>query len=292
MRISRKILILSDKVDKTLFHNIQKYTDNAVYTSSYRWLIFRIQTGKVAIFDSRNNVDLDSYDLVYFKQYGLETRACATYLQAKGIPFLNQDLGSNYIYNKLDQYILLGCNNFLLPDSIYTSHQNLIEIAKDNTYPFILKSITSSLGNDNYLIQNYEQLREVLCENPKTPFVMQEYIPNDFDYRVLVLGHKVGTVLKRQRRDASDHRNNAYLGAQEEEVIKPDKSIIEISVKTSRLLNKDIAGIDLIFDEKTKQYYIIELNSKPLFTYDTRISSEVPQFTKYIDHYLEKKPTS
>lgn len=288
MNNPHKILILSDKIDKTLSLNIQKYSVNTIFRSSYKSLIFKIEKDKVEIFDTLNLLDLSEYDLVYFKQYGLETRACATYLQSKNIPFLNQDLGNNFIYNKLDQYVLLGSNGFLIPESIYTSHKKLKEISKTVSYPFILKSIVSSLGNDNFLIQSHEELIQVLDSNPKIPFVMQEFIPNNFDYRVLILGGKLGTVLQRKRQNNSDHRNNAYLGATEEEISSPDSKMVEISINASKLLNKNIAGVDLIFDEKTKQYYIIELNSKPSFTYNTSISSEVPQFTKFIDEYLEK----
>jgi glutathione synthase/RimK-type ligase-like ATP-grasp enzyme len=126
-----------------------------------------------------------------------------------------------------------------------------------------------------------------LDSNKNIPFIIQEFIANDFDYRVLILGNKLGTVLKRSRQNKNDHRNNTALGAREDEVLSPDKKAVDLSIEISNYLNKDVAGVDLIFDELTKQYYIIEINSKPCFTYDSEVSSEVSQFTKYIDSIID-----
>lgn len=281
--MAKKILFLSTRMHGTLHRNLQKHSSNEIFYTTYKDLTFEIKPGKVEIYDTRNNLFLEQYELVYFKQYSVETNACVVFLLEKGISFLNKDLAFNFIYNKLAQYVKLGLGGLLIPDSFYGSSTQLLKAAKQMQFPIILKSIESSLGKDNFLIKNYEELENVLENNKKKSFVIQKYIPNSFDYRVLILGGQLGTVLKRIRQNADDHRNNTALGAIEEEIASPPQEMIDLSVKVANLLGKDIAGVDLIFDEDTKQYFIIESNSKPCFTNDTLVSSEVPQFTKYID---------
>lgn len=284
--MAKKILILSTKIDNVLFTNIQKYSVNKIYRSSYKSLNFTIEQGKVEIYDRANELYLNDYDLVYFKQYSIETSACVAFLQDQNIPFLNRDLGSNFIFNKLAQYVKLAHAGYLVPKSIYSSHKGLKELAKDIQYPIILKSIASSLGKDNFLVKSYAELVNILESNTEIPFIIQEFIPNNFDYRVLILGGKLGTVLKRTRQNSSDHRNNTALGAHEDEISTPDEVLVQLSIEVANTLGKDIAGVDLIFDEVSKRHYVIEVNSKPSFTYDASISSEVPQFTKYIDSMI------
>jgi glutathione synthase/RimK-type ligase-like ATP-grasp enzyme len=281
--MKKKILILSNRIDRVLHDNLQKHSKNDVYYSSYRFLSFKIKQSKVEIYDHKNNLSLDEYSLVYFKQYELETSACIIFLEEKDIPFFNKDLGKNFIFNKLSQYIKLGLCDFLIPESFHSSHKIMKEAGKTMNYPLILKSISSSLGKDNFLVKDHKELCEILSSNRKTSFVIQEFIDNSFDYRILTLGNNLGTALKRIRQNKNDHRNNVALGAIEVEVISPPKELVSISIAAANCLNKDIAGVDLIFDVITNRYYIIEINSKPFFTNDTNVSSEVPQFTKYMD---------
>ncbi len=282
----KKILILSNRINNKLYRNIQKHSNNDVYSTSYSLLSFNIEQNKVEIFDTANNLSLDQYNLVYFRQYEEETKACTLYLQEKGIPFLNKDIGENFVFNKLAQYVKLGFGGYLVPHTAYASHDGLKRVSEAFSYPFVLKSISSSLGQDNFLVNNYRELCSILDSNNKIPFLMQEFIQNSFDYRVLILGGELGTVLKRTRQNKADHRNNTALGALEEEINNPDKNMVDLSVSISKYLNKNVAGVDLIFDEISKRYYVIEINSKPSFTYDVNVSSEVPQFTKFIDSYI------
>jgi glutathione synthase/RimK-type ligase-like ATP-grasp enzyme len=285
--MAKKILILSSKVDKVLHKNMQEYSSNEIYYTSYPFLRFHIEPSKVDIFDTRNNLSLGDYDLVYFKQFSLETDACLVFLNHKGIPFLNKDLANYTITNKLAQYVKLGLGGYLIPNTVYGSYTELKNLSLNMEYPLIMKSINASLGRDNFLIKSHEELCSILDQNKGVSFLIQNYIENSFDYRVLILGNKLGTVLKRIRQNENDHRNNTALGALEVEVSFPDKKLVDLAIAVSTLLNKDVAGVDIIFDELSQQYYIIELNSKPCFTNDVTVSSEVPQFTKFIDSVLE-----
>lgn len=288
----KKILILSNRIDDDLYNAIQKHSKNNVFSSSYRYLNFSLEKGKVDIFDRANGLYLNQYDLVYFKQYQDITKACTIFLEENRIPFINRDIGKNFVFNKLAQYVKLALGNYPIPKTFYGSHKALKEMASGLKYPIILKSINSSLGQDNFLIKDEDELSKTLDLNSKVPFVLQEFIANNYDYRVLILGGELGTVLQRIRQNKSDHRNNTALGAKEVEITSPDRAMVDLSIDIAKYLDKDVAGIDLIFDEITKRYYIIEINSKPSFTYDTRISSEVPAFAKFIDLFVGNQSTS
>jgi len=124
-----------------------------------------------------------------------------------------------------------------------------------------------------------------LADFPARSFLFQRFIPNDFDFRFLVLGGKVGTISKRTRQNKDDHRNNAYVGATEEEVA-PDavsQAMKDDAIAAAEVFHRQVAGVDIIVDKNTGQHYILEVNASPGITFDESVLSELPQLSRYLD---------
>jgi len=102
-------------------------------------------------------------------------------------------------------------------------------------------------------------------------FIFQEFIPNDFDYRILTLKDSVGSVEKRIRQNKDEHRNNHFLGAKGEyvKVENTDNNLKEISIKAAKAMKRDIAGVDIIVNKENGEIYVIEVNPFPGITWDT-----------------------
>ena len=69
--------------------------------------------------------------------------------------------------------------------------------------------------NLNELEKLVRDLRKSETEEGRR-YMLQEYIENKGDYRVLILGEKVLGVMKRYRKDRQDFRNNFSMGGEVE----------------------------------------------------------------------------
>jgi glutathione synthase/RimK-type ligase-like ATP-grasp enzyme len=95
--------------------------------------------------------------------------------------------------------------------------------------------------------------------------MLQEYIPNDGDYRVLILGKKVLGVMRRTRQLAGEFRNNYSAGGSVEIADLPE-DIKQLAVKAAEVCGLSVAGVDVAFrDYDMKKPVIWEVNKGPQF---------------------------
>lgn len=128
----------------------------------------------------------------------------------------------------------------------------------------VLKSIRGTKGQDNYLVHSAEEIAHIVEENPDVEYILQNFIPNDGDYRVVTLGFEPYLTIYRSS-GGKDHRNNTSLGGDakvipQEEV---DPVILEMSRKAARAVNKRFAGVDVITNKETGEHSILEVNHTP-----------------------------
>jgi RimK family alpha-L-glutamate ligase len=94
---------------------------------------------------------------------------------------------------------------------------------------------------------------------------LQEYIKNDGDFRVWVLGEKVLGVMKRSSADKKEFRNNYSAGGNVEVADLPEE-VKEIAVKAAKVCGLAVAGVDVAFrDFDVKKPVIWEVNKGPQF---------------------------
>lgn len=234
-------------------------------------LEFKILDNKPSIYEPLSGRDLADNDLVFFRMWLKEVEratASAIYLRSKGVKFFDEDVYSHRALSKLTETFMMATSGLPVPNTFFSRPERIVEKLKNNSdfkFPLIVKNIRGLKGEDNYLVKDHKELVKILEGNPEIDFMVQDFIPNDFDYRFWVLGDKVKLVIKRSRQDKGSHLNNISQGAQAElvdaESIEP--SLLKEVVMASQIMKRNFTGVDVIVDNQTGKHYFLEVNNIP-----------------------------
>ncbi len=276
---------------------IQKYldTDNiAVDIESLQDLVYVNDGKRLRIYNPLAGTDLSLYDLVMFRTVrDQRTRAscCVQLLRLHEIPYIDAMYRPG-AYSKVSSDFRRTAHSLPVIPSIFTSAAQYRQLFSDDSplgYPFIFKDIQGRKGGGNYLVKSYEQLCQILNEHPLLEFVAQKFIPNDGDYRCLIMGSKIRVVFHRSAVEGN-HLNNTSQGGVSRLVdlseISPE--VQEDMIKAAHLDQIDLAGVDLIFDKVTNDHYIMEVNSSPQLTTGGFPEQKVSAFADYLKELLQQ----
>ena len=233
---------------------------------------------------------LTSFDAVYFKsyfRYHEQATAIAESLRAHNVTFVGKELQEYIPAYKLSQMARLSRAGLPIPFTIYlplehyaTNYEYLTKKLGDK---FIFKAINGSTGDDNYLVNSIEQLQEIVAANPELQFIAQAFIPNDSDLRVLIVGSDLKLIIKRSRHDDSTHLNNTSQGAHAElmDIAEFDEYSRSLSLKAAALMNREVAGVDLMFETGTGKPYILEVNASPQIASGSFAAEKLAVYAQY-----------
>jgi len=148
-----------------------------------------------------------------------------------------------------------------------------LDRAGGNTFyfPVIIKGSGGDRGTRVYKAENIEEMEKLVRDLRKSEteegkrYMLQEYIPNDGDYRVLVLGNKVLGVMKRSSQNKEEFRNNYSAGGSVEVADLPEE-IKQLAVKAADVCGLWVAGVDVAFrNYDINRPVIWEVNKGPQF---------------------------
>ena len=130
--------------------------------------------------------------------------------------------------------------------------------------PAILKSVHGTKGNDNFLVSSASDLTRVLSDRRSSDFILQNFIRNDGDWRIIVVNFEPKLAIFRSAH-GKDHRNNTSVGGDAKLVPleQADPKILELAVAAAKALDIKIAGADILQDRITKAYSVLEVNRTP-----------------------------
>ena len=137
----------------------------------------------------------------------------------------------------------------------------------DTKYPIILKTLRGSKGVGVLFVESEKGL-DSLCQvlykqDEDADLLLQEFIPNDYDVRVLVLGGKILANMKRPVIEG-DFRSNVSQGS---EPVKIDLTEVEITecLKAAKAVGGLWTAVDFIPSKNREKEppYILEVNSSP-----------------------------
>lgn len=246
--------------------------DAKVHVTYARSLSYLITNERVKIRDHRNHRNLNEYDLVYFRKAGSsmqQMQTCARYLRECGIPFYDTELLRSNSRNKLSQMLMLQQNSVPVPKTLFCrNNRRLLRLVTKKyrdefAFPVIVKATGGTRGDANYLVQSAEELKS-LVQSERRHFLVQEYIPNDGDYRFFVVDGSVKGVIKRSSVEGS-HLSNTSKGAQAT-LVSTDEFSSELRsmvVRAAVVFGRDCAGVDVMFDSGTGRPYVLEVNRAP-----------------------------
>ena len=269
--------------DKEKIKKELKQDDIILNTASIKDIIFQIVNGEISL--NIKDKDISKYCYIWI-QSGWKTTHMAYLLhlclKSKNIP--HNKVGRNG--TKLSDICILAGNNIPVPNTFFhnggrINDKNINTIKEICKFPCIYKIAEGSLGSNVYIINNEKEIKETILENKKyNRYIFQEYIPNDFDYRVVIANGKPTSVSKRTR-TTDDYRNNVALGADEDffDIKDIPNDVLDIAVRASKALNLNWAGVDVVTHKETGKNYVLEVNRRPGLT---EKSSEITAAYKYI----------
>jgi len=195
--------------------------------------------------------------------------AVVRHLEQAGVTCVNGSNAIETVKDKLRTSQILSRHGIPIPNTMMVRMPIDDNLVKDNIgFPCVIKVVTGSYGEGVYLCErqrDYKKLMEFIDNlgNKKTMLV-QEYLGERVgeDLRVLVIGGKVVGAMKRSAPEG-DFRANITNGGTGERY-EVTEEIDYLARETARVLNLDIAGIDLLFDKRG--FRVCEANSNPGFS--------------------------
>lgn len=266
--------------------NIQeelKLGNIALDIASIKDIIIKIIDGDIKV--SIKDKDITKYSYIWI-QSGWNTTHIAYILDlcldVEGIPHNKTNISNT----KLSDMFFLATNNISIPNTYFhnglrINKENISEIVKICKTPCIFKTSLGSLGENVFLIEGEGDIQKTILEKKKyNRYIFQEYIPNDFDYRIVVANGKPTSACIRTRTN-DKYRNNVALGATEDFILPKDipQNVLDLASYSTNALHLNWAGVDIVTHKETGKNYVLEVNRRPGLT---EKSSEITAACNYI----------
>lgn len=249
----------------------------AVRTVYFEDLLFTINGEHQSVIDTVSRQDIADAELVLAVNWYRNGRlslyrdvafATALYLEARGVALWNQEMLHQRSTTKLSAMMQLALAGLPVPATWFSLDGAVLTAAADG-YPLICKAVAASRGRHNYLIESAAELQQRLAGEAPNSFMLQAFIPNDSDLRVVCFGGEPHLVIRRSRQDHSSHLNNVSQGAKAKllpaEALGPE--LQGQCRQICRLMGREMAGIDLLLpDGGLSQGVFLEVNAVPQLT--------------------------
>jgi glutathione synthase/RimK-type ligase-like ATP-grasp enzyme len=278
-----KILILCRHDERPTYDQVDTYaagmnlitTQNTYSYGELEKLVFSYDGTTLHVY--LNGTDIQEYDQLFligwFKSKLLEDIALsvATYMNFHGKPVRNSEVLFTRSRSKLSQYVIAALNDITLTPFLFCKDKDIYAEAFDlywtSGYPMIMKGVQASRGDNNYLVKDEATLQstlQLIDESNNLWFITQSFVPNNGDYRIIVMGDEVKYVIHRLSQQDS-HLNNTSKGglASEIPVTELPHKVQEQSVRLAKLLRREITGVDMIQHKETGEFYLLEINNMP-----------------------------
>jgi glutathione synthase/RimK-type ligase-like ATP-grasp enzyme len=250
----------------------------------------------IELFVEKNNIralidgkPIAKYDTIFFRRVGKNRNLAfivSNLARKQKIPFFDNLYQYSNEPGKLKQTFWLAFHNISVPKTFYSPTYNSRRInsaVKFLGFPMVIKASVSKRGKGVFLANNKKELKNILAKTKGIETIFQEFIPNTFEYRFLILGNKIAVAEKKIRTKKKEFRNNVCLGAKEEFLSISDVplSAKKEALRAAKIANIQIAGVDIVLTPQGKQF-IFEVNRAPALTNDERISNEILELARFL----------
>jgi glutathione synthase/RimK-type ligase-like ATP-grasp enzyme len=233
-----------------------------------RQQVINLATGK-DMADAQHVMAINWYRAGKQSMYKEVALSLSLYLKSKQVKFWNSEMLMQRSTSKLSAMMQLALFGYDVPDTRYCLSASGLTHNNSLSFPLIVKAAQASRGRDNYLADDQKSFEDIIGKNDSlNPYLVQEYIPNDSDLRIICMNSKPVLIIKRSRKQGSHHLNNVSMGAESEliDVKKLDPAIIQACSNICHEMGRNIAGIDLIPASDTARQVFLEVNAIPQLT--------------------------
>lgn len=275
-----KLVLSNNQSPKfTEFHKQLQASQEIYEYVGYKDLVFVIKTGEINFINLKNNKQAENYEAVYLTSYinCLEyALAAATVLDFRGIRYADSQLKHGVSMSKLTEYTKLAATKVPIPSAFAGSARALLKGLDSGVilveYPIIVKRADSDRGIDNFKVADRNRLVQILGESSsKSPWIIQEFIPNNGFYRLSFYLDSLASVIFRSahpREDGNEEKShlNKPKGGANAKLIEPEDlpaELLGIARGACRVMGRDFGGVDMVIDSTTGRPYILEVNYNP-----------------------------
>lgn len=237
---------------------------------------------------------IENYSTIFPRKVGRNNKALACILadhaEKHGITFIDRFHKNAPSQTKLIQMYLFTLHGLSIPKTYYSavySEAHLRSALEFIPLPIIVKQCGTSKGAGVFLVRTEhdlrEKIKELLTAAPSQEVILQEFIPNTFEYRILVTGNRIASAEKKIRTNEHEFRNNVHLGAREEFISEESTPlrIREAAILAAGVADVQVAGVDIV-ETRDGKPLVFEVNSCPAFTLDETISPEIKSLAEYL----------
>lgn len=298
------VLITSriDKVSREFFQMVKEKMANDLVVVYFKDLRFEITVGSVPRILLPDGRDLAMAGLVYVKNHQLypeHALTIARYLRYRSVPFIDRELEDGVSRSKLSELFTLAISDVPVPTTMVVTAGSVWPLYDDikNKFSgaFVVKDAESDRGRNNYLVTDEKSYRTVqqLLESSKIVLI-QAYIKNDGFMRILLMGNEVVQVIYRHpsehRNALKKHLNKPNGGTNADELTKGqyNSSSIVIAQKAAFTMRRNVAGVDIMQDTSTKEWYVLEVNYNPTVVKGINVARRAAGLAKLLDTYNER----
>lgn len=236
----------------------------------YQNLIFQINPLEV------KNLDLSQYQGLILRVAGTTRGGYIAFRNNLISYFLNQGKtclnGRSYLrfprLDKLEQHFYFSQAGLPVIKTLCfgkkTKKEEVIEkTVKELGLPVIAKPRFGSQGKGIYLLKSEEEIKKFLKRKEARQYsdlglwLFQKYLKTGEDFRIIVFRDKILGGMRRIAQEGMVVTNYSQGG--EIEPFESEEEQKQLALKTAKLFDLDYAGVDLIKDEKGKNY-ILEVN--------------------------------
>ncbi|OGU77657.1 MAG: hypothetical protein A2279_01305 [Stygiobacter sp. RIFOXYA12_FULL_38_9] len=220
------------------------------------------------VFNNITNV-VESYDAIIIRTlmpYISEIITIARFFKDAGKVVVDQSLtDEGYALSKMHDYVLLSSSKVDVPRTFQSFDLSEIEKYADTLgFPCILKGIHGSEGRNVFKVDTIQQLRHTLWRYKPGEIMIQEFLPAEYDFRVITVGYKALPVMVRRKPQPGEFRTNFDF---KEEVIsiKTDDflDMKYLAEKAAQVLRREFSGVDIRYRNNTP--LVLEANRRPGF---------------------------
>ena len=116
------------------------------------------------------------------------------------------------------------------------------------------------------MVKNVDEVKDFVTKfltREGISVVVREYIPNDGDIRVFIMGGKAIGALARRPKEGDFRANISQGGSGDVFDLETRPDVREIAEKMAAACGLAIAGVDIMLNKETGAPYVLEVNESP-----------------------------
>ncbi len=239
--------------------------------------VFHPEQFDLLVSDKRDSVLVDGVPMplpdfvlprCYVIDSGYFSLAVVRQLERLGVRIFNDSNSIEMVADKMHTHQVLAQSSLPTPTTMLAKFPVDVDLIEQTIgFPVVVKTLLGVNGSGVFLIDNRNSFQDLMSlisqTNPGIQLIFQKYIASSHgrDLRLFVVDGQVIASMERRARNGS-FKANYSQGADVVE-FHPDEEAKAMAIQCAEILNLQVAGIDLLYDENG--YTICEANSFPGF---------------------------